>query len=180
MSSNLTSLYSSTRMALTIVPSLSMIIFLHSIIVNRRPDIVDKNHRVKDLSVHGIEDVYDFIIVGGGSAGSVMANRLTEITSWKVLLLEAGPDEDVVSDLPIMFPALQQTSVDWTFQTEPNDRYCLAMKGGRCYWPRGKVLGGSSVLNAMLYVRGNRRDYDDWVDLGNVGKAILFGINCKS
>lgn len=67
-----------------------------------------------------------------------------------------------------MFPAMQHSALDWEFETVPSDRYCLAMDGV-CKWPRGKVLGGTSVLNAMMYVRGNRRDYDRWAEAGNVG-----------
>lgn len=86
--------------------------------------------------------------------------RLSENPYWDVLLLEAGPDEISLTDLPLMFPTLQLTPFDWQYKTEPSDSYCLGMKEKKCNWPRGKVLGGSSVLNAMLYVRGNRRDYD--------------------
>lgn len=68
-----------------------------------------------------------------------------------------------------MYPSLQLTPLDWHFQTEPSDKCCLD-QNGRSKWPRGKVIGGSSVLNAMLYVRGNRRDYDRWQELGNEGK----------
>ncbi|XP_076652655.1 glucose dehydrogenase [FAD, quinone]-like isoform X2 [Halictus rubicundus] len=64
---------------------------------------------------------------------------------------------------------LELTSMDWQFKTEPSNEYCLAMNGKRCNWPRGKVLGGSSVLNAMMYVRGNKRDYDNWEKQGNPG-----------
>jgi choline dehydrogenase-like flavoprotein len=109
---------------------------------------------------------YDFVIVGGGSAGAVVASRLSEIPSWNVLLLEAGPDENEISDVPSLAAYLQLSKLDWTYKTEPTGRACLGMKNGRCNWPRGKVLGGSSVLNYMLYVRGNKHDYDHWEAMG--------------
>lgn len=166
---NLFDLYTSTRISLTLGPSLGFLLLLHTSIMNLRPDIVDGDNRVTDTPLHRMKTSYDFIVVGGGSAGAVLANRLSENPDWDVLLLEAGPDEEVVSDIPLMFPALQLSTLDWKFKTEPGERYCLAMKAGRCNWPRGKVLGGSSVINAMLYVRGNRKDYDDWARSGNEG-----------
>ncbi|KAF5286211.1 hypothetical protein FQA39_LY16381 [Lamprigera yunnana] len=137
--------------------------------MHERPDILDLENRIKDTSPHKLYENYDFIIVGGGSAGAVLANRLSEIPFWNVLLLEAGPDEVTFSDVPLLFPALQLTPIDWQFKTEPSDRYCKGMKHRQCNWPRGKVLGGCSVLNAMLYVRGNKKDYDMWEALGNPG-----------
>ncbi|CAG7816615.1 unnamed protein product [Allacma fusca] len=116
-----------------------------------------------------LEKEYDFIIVGGGSAGSVLANRLSEIPHWNVLLLEAGGVENEISDVPAVAAYLQMTKIDWQFKTEPQPGACMGLKDQRCNWPRGKVLGGSSVLNYMLYVRGNRRDYDGWEALGNPG-----------
>ena len=85
-----------------------------------------------------------------------------------MLLLEAGGEEMVLAELPLMYPSLQLTPLDWQFKTEPSDKFCLS-QNKRCNWPRGKVIGGSSVLNAMLYVRGNRIDYDRWEQLGNEG-----------
>lgn len=134
-----------------------------------RPDIEDADHRVRDFPFDHLYDCYDFIIIGGGSAGSVLANRLSENPEWTVLLLEAGSDENVLSEVPVLFPILQTSSIDWQFVTEPSDQYCLSMVDKRCKWPRGKVLGGSSVLNAMLYIRGNKRDYDKWAAMGNPG-----------
>jgi len=113
---------------------------------------------------------YDFIIIGGGSAGAVVASRLSENKNWKVLLLEAGRDETDLSDVPVVAAHLQFGRMDWKYKTEPQPGVaCLGFIDGRCNWPRGKVLGGSSVLNYMLYVRGNKRDYDSWEAQGNPG-----------
>jgi choline dehydrogenase len=103
--------------------------------------------------------MYDYVIVGAGSAGCVLANRLTEDPDVSVLLLEAGgPDTNDLVHLPAAFSALYRTAQDWDHSTiyEPfaNER--------RIYLPRGKVLGGSSSINAMIYMRGNPLDYDEW------------------
>ncbi|XP_032526926.1 glucose dehydrogenase [FAD, quinone] [Danaus plexippus] len=112
---------------------------------------------------------YDFVVVGGGSAGAVVANRLTEIKDWNLLLLESGPDENEITDVPSLAAYLQLTKLDWQYKTEPTPYACLGFKNNRCSWPRGKLLGGSSVLNYMIYVRGNKYDYDQWESFGNPG-----------
>lgn len=101
----------------------------------------------------------------------MVASRLSEVRNWTVLLLEAGGQETEISDIPALAGYTQLSDLDWKYQTQPspNRSYCLAMAADRCNWPRGKVLGGSSVLNAMIYVRGNKNDYDLWESLGNVG-----------
>lgn len=88
----------------------------------------------------------------------MIASRLSEISNWTILLLEAGGDENEVSDVPALAVYTQLSELDWKYQTSVSNTsgYCLAMIGDKCNWPRGKVLGGSSVLNAMVYVRGNR------------------------
>lgn len=154
---------------MTLGPGLGFLLYLHSAVLNQRPDIIDRENHVKDTGYTNLKDSYDFIIVGGGSAGTVLANRLSENPYWDVLLLESGADEISITDMPLMFPALQLTPFDWQYKTEPGDKYCQAMVDGKCNWPRGKVLGGSSVLNAMLYVRGNKKDYNRWAELGNTG-----------
>jgi choline dehydrogenase len=109
---------------------------------------------------------YDYIIVGAGSAGCVLANRLSEDPAVQVLLLEAGtPDKKKEIHVPAAFAKLFQTSLDWAYETEAEPY----LNNRKLYWPRGKMLGGSSSLNAMVYIRGNRFDYDHWRDLGNDG-----------
>lgn len=113
---------------------------------------------------------YDFIVVGAGSAGSVVASRLSEIPDVTVLLLEAGRSENLAMDIPLFAHQLQLSNdINWKYRTEPSDKYCLGMDDRRCNWPRGRVMGGSSVLNYMAATRGDPRDYDQWKDLGNTG-----------
>jgi choline dehydrogenase-like flavoprotein len=106
---------------------------------------------------------YTYIIVGAGAAGCVLANRLSTDPKNKVLLLEAGArDRHPLVKIPAGFAKLMGTSANWIFTTAPQQH----MNGRRMFLPQGKLLGGSTSVNAMLYVRGNRLDYDEWADLG--------------
>ena len=110
---------------------------------------------------------YDYIVVGAGSAGCVLANRLSADPSNRVLLLEAGGrDLNPWIHIPVgYFKTMHNPATDWCYVTHPDP----GIAGRRLQWPRGKVLGGTSSLNGLLYVRGQREDYDRWRELGNVG-----------
>jgi choline dehydrogenase len=112
-------------------------------------------------------DEFDFIVVGAGSAGCVIANRLSENGRHRVALLEAGPrDRSLWIHLPIGYgKTMWDAKLNWQFYTEPDAN----MDGRKIYWPRGRVLGGSSSINGLIVVRGQSRDYDGWRDLGNSG-----------
>ncbi|HVY16062.1 MAG TPA: choline dehydrogenase [Rhodopila sp.] len=109
----------------------------------------------------------DYVIVGAGSAGCVMAARLTEDPNTKVVLLEAGgPDSNMWIHIPLGFgKTFADRAVNWCFETEPDP----GAGGRRIFWPRGKVLGGSSSINGMVYIRGQKEDFDHWRQLGNAG-----------
>src|SRR3954471_2109537 len=123
--------------------------------VDRRPDKWDASAVVAD-----------YVIVGAGSAGCVLAARLSEDPDASVCLIEAGPPDTAPEcHIPFAFPALFKSAFDWDMlgEREPG------LGGRRLYQPRGKVLGGSGSMNAMIYLRGNRLDYDDWAAGGAAG-----------
>lgn len=107
---------------------------------------------------------FDFIVVGAGSSGCVVANRLSEIENATVLLIEAGGVDSLHSDvdIPLAYLRLQLTDVDWQYKTVPQKQACFLLHSNQSAWPRGKLLGGTSGINAMVYTRGNRADYDRW------------------
>jgi choline dehydrogenase len=111
---------------------------------------------------------YDYVIVGAGSAGCVLANRLSADADVSVLLVEAGPaDNRREISIPAAWVSLFKTEVDWNYETAPQPQW----DGRGIYWPRGKTLGGSSSTNAQIYLRGASVDFDEWAAAGNVGWA---------
>ena len=109
---------------------------------------------------------YDYVIVGAGSAGCVLANRLSAQPDTTVALIEAGgSDRSLSVRIPAAFPKMFHTDKDWDYSSDPEP----GLMGRRIYMPRGKMLGGSSSMNAMLFVRGNREDYDSWSKSGAEG-----------
>ncbi|MDB5970837.1 MAG: glucose-methanol-choline oxidoreductase [Hydrocarboniphaga sp.] len=114
-----------------------------------------------------MSEVFDFVVVGGGSGGCVVAGRLSEDQDVSVCVLEAGGGGDsALVNVPVGTVAMMPTSINnWAFETVPQ----AGLGGRRGYQPRGRVLGGSSAINAMVYVRGHRSDYDHWAALGNSG-----------
>lgn len=118
-----------------------------------------------------LNDEYDYIVVGAGTAGSVVASRLSEDKKKSVLLIEAGGhyDEDPTLHVPVHFFSLTHGRHDWDYYTEQQKVSCLGLKDNRGFWPRGRVLGGSNMLNGMQYTRGSRFEYDEWERNGCTG-----------
>ncbi|KAL3284586.1 hypothetical protein HHI36_018743 [Cryptolaemus montrouzieri] len=112
---------------------------------------------------------FDFIVVGAGSSGSIVAARLSEVEKWNVLLLEAGDWDDDLTDIPYIYNLLQFSDRNWGYYTVPQKNGCFGWKNNKFHYVRGKVLGGSGTINGLGYVRGNKGDYDEWSALGNAG-----------
>ncbi|XP_055847652.1 glucose dehydrogenase [FAD, quinone]-like [Episyrphus balteatus] len=112
---------------------------------------------------------YDFIIVGSGPAGCVLANRLSANPNWTVYLLEAGGRENIAHDIPAMASILPLTDSNWGYESVPQKNACKGMYNNVCALPRGKVLSGTSAINFMISHRGNHEDYNRWEKAGNKG-----------
>lgn len=119
------------------------------------------------MAVSGLDEPFDYIVVGAGSAGCVLANRLSADPDMRVCVIEAGRKDDYVwIHVPVgYFKTMHNPRTDWCYLTEPDP----GLNGRRLQWPRGKTLGGSSAINGLLYIRGQAADYDHWRQLGNSG-----------
>src|SRR5947209_4911289 len=113
-----------------------------------------------------MSEAFDYVVVGAGSAGCAVAARLSEDESARVVLIEAGgSNRRLEVRAPVAFGKQFHTKIDWDYWTEPEPH----LNGRRLFSPRGKMLGGSSSMNAMIYIRGNRIDFDGWADGGAEG-----------
>ncbi|KAG6450966.1 hypothetical protein O3G_MSEX006852 [Manduca sexta] len=143
-------------------------VLLLSLTWSTEADLFSKATRTKADERDLRNSVFDFIIVGGGTAGCVLANRLSAVADWKVLVLESGDEENIDYDIPAV-PTMDYRPILWNFRTERNGYSCLSRPGGSCEVRTGKVLGGSSVVNDMKYTRGSKADYDGWHSTGALG-----------
>lgn len=121
----------------------------------------------ENINPSPLHDEYDFIIVGGGTAGCALATRLSEDPNFSVLILEAGDQEILLMDVPAGAGSIQLSKeLNWGYKTAASNAYCLAMNKNRCNWPAGRVMGGSSSMNYMIYTHSNIRDFDNWAAHG--------------
>ncbi|VEN61741.1 unnamed protein product, partial [Callosobruchus maculatus] len=109
--------------------------------------------------------VYDFIVVGAGATGCVLASRLSEIQDWEILLLEAGDDPDDFVMIPRYFAVNIMTDYNWGYQTVPQENACLGNVDRSCRLPTGKGTGGGTLLSELVYSRGDPQIYDKWATM---------------
>jgi glucose dehydrogenase (acceptor) len=153
---------------LTLGPTLPLVPFIPPVIYHvLQSEFKRELLAIKDTVTWDQE--YDYIVIGSGSGGSVMAARLSEDPTKTVLLLEAGWAENFLSVIPVVAFFLQKTPMDWNFKTLPQTRSCFGLNNRESVWPRGKAFGGCTAINVMLYVRGNPRDFDQWAADGAYG-----------
>ncbi|KAF0772820.1 glucose dehydrogenase [Aphis craccivora] len=148
-------------------PDLEEFMIAADILIRSDCALIDSCRRVVEQPHDDLDEV-DFIVVGGGVAGPVVAGRLSENPNWTVTLLESGPEQPAATDIPALLSSAIATKYDWQYSTTPQKNACLAY-GGVCGWPRGKVLGGTAALSGSMYSRGHRDIYDGWLRDGNVG-----------
>ncbi|XP_046753201.1 glucose dehydrogenase [FAD, quinone]-like [Diprion similis] len=134
--------------------------------IQRKHGIAQACERVKDVQVPDPE--YDFIVVGGGATGSVVAARLSENPCWKILLLESGQDEPAGASIPSFHTTIMQSSLEWGYKSQNESHACLDSNGS-CSISAAKVLGGGMAHNSMIYLRGSPWIFDQWAAMGNEG-----------
>nr|XP_018902473.1 PREDICTED: glucose dehydrogenase [FAD, quinone]-like [Bemisia tabaci] len=149
--------------------NVTLFMTLLDMMIRSHCDLTDPCNRTQSQAKIREEDtVFDFIVVGGGVAGSVVAGRLSENPKWRVALLEAGPEEPSSSSIPAFATSAIGTSLDWQYKTERQEGACLN-RNGICRWPRGKMLAGTGAMTGMMYTRGHPEIFDDWARQGNQG-----------
>lgn len=140
-------------------------------VLQSRCEVADPCGRAgRDSASLGDGERFDVVVVGAGVAGSVVAARLAEKQDWRVLLLEAGPEEPTATQLPCFAVSAVGGALDWNYTTVPQRDACLH-RAGVCKWPRGKMVAGTGAMNGMMYTRGHRAVFDEWATLGNQGWA---------
>ena len=144
-----------------VILAIGIVYFSHYLNGNPKSPVTEK-----------LNSSYDYIVIGGGSAGAVVASRLSEDAENTVLLIEAGGDYRDRPEYHIPFnwvTNLGETGSNWAYRTEPQEYACKGMDGQRALWAAGRVLGGTSILNCMTYTRGNKKDYNEWESMGCSG-----------
>ncbi|RZF42118.1 hypothetical protein LSTR_LSTR006711 [Laodelphax striatellus] len=150
-----------------IASNVTLIMSLVDLLIRTNCKMADPCRRAsRNLQVN--ENKFDFIVVGAGVAGSVVASRLSEHAGWKVLLLEAGPEEPTTTSVPAFAVSAIGTQLDWKYRTEPQPSACQA-NAGVCKWPRGKMVAGTGAMTGMMYTRGHKDLFDNWASDGNTG-----------
>ncbi|CAH2041934.1 unnamed protein product, partial [Iphiclides podalirius] len=129
----------------------------------------DGLQRNEDELTNVKEVEYDFVVVGGGTAGCVVASRLSENRKWRVLLVEAGPEEPKMALIPGLTSEFKGSTVDWQYTMRPKKGFCQNRHNSGCEVVQGRLLGGTSSINDMAYMRGSPADYDEWMLNGNEG-----------
>ncbi|TMW49171.1 hypothetical protein DOY81_005761 [Sarcophaga bullata] len=145
---------------------------LFGIIGEKKEELEDPQLWPKDYAEDFMKQgqmTFDYIVVGAGTAGSVVASRLSEDSHVKVLVLEAGSDPPILSEIHTLSLQLLNTSYTWNDYAEANPSCCQAMKNGRCYWPRGRMIGGTGGVNGNIFLTGYESDFDEWQQQGNDG-----------
>ncbi|XP_051160896.1 glucose dehydrogenase [FAD, quinone]-like [Leptopilina boulardi] len=150
-------------------PGASFFLFLTILdsLIRQQCDLEDPCRRI--IPRDHPKESYDFIVIGAGSGGATVASRLSEKKCYSILLLEAGLDEISWVQVPSFFPFFVDKKQYWEHIGDVEKNGCLNWINKQCIWPGGKVLGGSSSINGMMYMRGSRKDYNDWEKLGNKG-----------
>lgn len=138
--------------AISIIPLLRL---STQIIIPLFEDVIDDPVGIAEYGAVPAKLTFDFVVVGGGTAGCAVAARLSEDPNVSVLLLEAGGDGTMLADVPLFaYQLFNSPEMDYVYKTTPDGRNCLGMRGGACVWHRGRVIGGSSNVHAMMYHRG--------------------------
>ncbi|BES91294.1 GMC oxidoreductase [Nesidiocoris tenuis] len=148
-------------------PNVTMLLSLVDLLIRSNCHIAQPCKRSRSFEFEK-SPVFDFIVVGGGVAGPVVASRLSDNKKWRVALMEAGPEEPSTTMVPAFSWTAIGTSLDWKMTTEPTSDACLST-GGVCSWPRGKMLGGTGSMSGSMYNRGNKEIFNNWAREGNIG-----------